>query len=405
MANIAIMGYGTVGSGVYEALQMNSASIAKRAGANVCVTRVLDLRAFPGDPAEGILTHQFDDVLNDETISVVAEVMGGVEPAFTFTKKLLASGKSVVTSNKALVAAHGAELIALAKANSVSYLFEASVAGGIPILRTLVRSLAADEIIDIKGIVNGTTNYILSKMTLEGSDYAAALKDAQALGYAEADPTADVEGHDAQRKIAILLSLALGKTVDFEDIETTGISGITAADIAYAKMCGGVIKLLAAGRADNGTVSARVAPVVVSAAHPLAVVNDAFNAVFVTGNVVDELMFYGRGAGKLPTASAVVGDIVECVQAMAEKRTVQIIWNDEKQTVSSFADYKEKRLFRVKGDASCAPGGYGVPMTGAAPGEYALISPAMTECEWQAAKKALLASGTAADICGEIIIL
>jgi len=404
MANAAIMGYGTVGSGVYEALAMNKALVSARTG-GIQVTRVLDLRDFPGDPAEGILTKEFDDILNDASVAVVAELMGGVEPAFTFTKKLLASGKSVVTSNKELVAKHGAELLALAAANGVSYLFEASVGGGIPIIRPLVRSLSGEEIVSITGILNGTTNYILTRMTQEGVGYAEVLKDAQALGYAEKDPTADVEGHDAQRKIAILLSLACAKQVDSDEIQTKGISRVTQEDIAYAKKLGGVFKLLAAGRSENGRVSARVAPVMVSQGHPLTTVNDVFNAVFVEGNAVGELMFYGRGAGKLPTASAVVGDIIETAQAMEETRTVKQLWSEEKQAVSSFDMLAEKRLFRVKGAVLPAREGYSAAITGVADGEYAMTAPAMTEKEWQAERTVLLQTAGVEDIFGEYVIL
>ena len=404
MTNAAIMGYGTVGSGVYEALTLNADLIEKRMG-GVRVTRVLDLRDFPGDPAESILTHDFNDILNDDSIAVVAEMMGGVGAAYKFTKQLLARGKSVVSSNKELVAKHGAELIALAAANGVSYLFEASVGGGIPIIRPLTRSLTADAIVDVTGILNGTTNYILSRMTKEGAVYADVLKDAQALGYAEADPAADVEGHDARRKLAILLSLALGRQVDSEDIETKGISAVTKEDIAYARKLRGVVKLLATGRVENGKVRARVAPVVVPKGHPLYTVHDVFNAVFVEGNCVGELMFYGHGAGKLPTASAVVGDILEAAQAMREKRTVQLLWSAEKQSVSSFADVKEKRMFRVKGAHIPPRKGYGDPIADIAPGEYAMTAPAMTEAEWQAEKTALLQMPGVEAVFVEYVIL
>jgi len=404
MTNVAIMGYGTVGSGVYEALCMNEALVTARVG-GARVMRVLDLRDFPGDPAENILTHDFNDILNDDSIAVVAELMGGVGAAYNFTKQLLARGKSVVTSNKELVAKHGAELIALAAANGVSYLFEASVGGGIPVIRPMTRSLTGDAVTNVTGILNGTTNYILSRMTKEGAAYADVLKDAQALGYAEADPAADVEGHDAQRKLAILLSLALAKQVDSDDIETKGITRVTKEDIAYAKKLRGVVKLLATGHVENGKVSARVAPVIVPKGHPLSMVNDVFNAAFLEGNCVGELMFYGHGAGKLPTASAVVGDILEAASAMEEKRTVKILWNAEKQAVSGFADVKEKRLFRVKGAVLAPRKGYGEAITDVADGEYAMTAPAMTESEWQAAKAALLQEPGIEDILGVYVIL
>jgi len=404
MTNAAIMGYGTVGSGVFETLTMNAEAITARVG-GLKVTKVLDLREFPNDPAAAVLTHEFEDILNDASIQVVAEVMGGIEPAFTFTKKLLAAGKSVVTSNKELAAKHGAALLHLAKENGASYLFEASVGGGIPIIRPLTRALTGDEIVSVTGILNGTTNYILTRMTEENADYADVLKDAQALGYAEKDPTADVEGHDAQRKIAILLSLATAHQVDSDKIEAKGISAVTAEDIAYAKRFGGVIKLLAAGRSECGHLRARVAPVVVPAGHPLAMVNDVFNAVFVEGNAVGELMFYGRGAGKLPTASAVVGDMVEAAQAMAEGRTVQTLWNEAERAVSSFADLRERRMFRVKGAALPVLEGYSEAVTGVVEGEYAMMSPALTESEWQAEKAALLQYDGVIEVFGTYITL
>jgi len=404
MTNVAIMGYGTVGSGVYETLAMNGALIASRMG-EMRVTRVLDLLEFPGDPAESILTHDFNDICNDDSIAVVAELMGGVGAAYTFTKALLARGKSVVTSNKELVAKHGAELLALAAENGVSYLFEASVGGGIPIIRPLTRSLTGDAIVEVTGILNGTTNYILSRMTKESAAYADVLKDAQALGYAEANPAADVEGHDAQRKLAILLSLALAKQVDSDDIETKGISSVTAADIAYARKLRGVIKLLATGHVENGEVVARVAPVIVPKGHPLYTVHDVFNAVCLKGNCVGELMFYGHGAGKLPTASAVVGDMIEVAQAMMEKRTVQLLWNTEKQRVKTFAETKEKRLFRVKGALLAPRTGYSEAITDIAPGEYAMTAPAMTEKEWQAEKEILLQEPGVEKLYGEYVIL
>ena len=405
MANVAILGYGTVGSGVFETIGMNAGDIEARLPGGLRVTRVLDLRDFPGDPAEGILTHDFNDILTDGGITVVAEVMGGVGAAYAFTKQLLAAGKSVVTSNKELVAKHGAELIALAAANGVSYLFEASVGGGIPIIRPLTRALTADAILGVTGILNGTTNYILTRMTRESAAYADVLKDAQALGYAEADPTADVEGHDAQRKLAILLSLAVRKQVDSDAIETKGISGVTAEDIAYATAFGGAVKLLAAGRVENGRVCARVAPVVVADGHPLAMVNDVFNAVFVEGNAVGELMFYGRGAGKLPTASAVVGDLVEAAQAMAEKRSVSIVWDADKQPVEPFASLRERRMFRVRGVMLPVMEGYSEPVVGINANEYAMLSPALTAAEWEAEKARLLAFDEVEAVFGETIAL
>ena len=311
MKHVAVMGYGTVGSGVYEVLTKNKDVVSKNVGEELNVKYVLDLREFPGDPVSEVLTHNFDDILNDEEVSVVAEVMGGIEPAYTFTKKCLLAGKSVCTSNKALVEKHGAELLAIAKEKNVNYLFEASVGGGIPIIRPLHTCLTADVIEEISGILNGTTNYMLTKMSAEGADYAEVLKDAQNKGYAERNPEADVEGHDPARKIAILTSLITGKKVDFEDIYCEGITKVTTEDIAYAKKLGLSIKLLATSKKIGDQYSIMVTPKMLGAAHPLFAVNDVFNAIFVKGNMLGDSMFYGSGAGKLPTASAVAGDIVE----------------------------------------------------------------------------------------------
>lgn len=328
MIKIAILGYGTIGSGVVEVLNTNSESIAKRAGDGIEVKYILDLRDFPGDPMEDKVIHDYDVIADDPEVEVVVEAMGGVEPAYTFVKRALLAGKNVTTSNKALVAKHGAELIAIAKEQNINFLFEASVGGGIPIIRPLNSSLTADEIEEITGILNGTTNYILSKMTFEGLEFADVLKDAQSRGYAEADPTADVEGYDACRKIAILTSLVCGQQVDFEDIYTEGISKITADDIKYAKAMGLVIKLLATSRKTKDGYCAMVAPFMLSQQHPLYSVNDVFNAIFVHGNVLGDAMFYGSGAGKLPTASAVVADIVDIAKHL--HKNILMSWSSKK---------------------------------------------------------------------------
>ncbi len=328
MIKIAILGYGTIGSGVVEVLNTNKESIAKRAGDEIEVKYILDLRDFPGDPMQDKVIHDYDVIADDPEIQVVVEAMGGVEPAYTFVKRALLAGKSVTTSNKALVAKHGAELIAIAREQNINFLFEASVGGGIPIIRPLNSSLTADEIEEITGILNGTTNYILSKMTFEGLEFADVLKDAQSRGYAEADPTADVEGYDACRKIAILTSLVCGQQVDFEDIYTEGISKITADDIKYAKALGLVIKLLATSKKTKEGYCAMVAPFMLSQQHPLYSVNDVFNAIFVHGNVLGDAMFYGSGAGKLPTASAVVADIVDIAKHL--HKNILMSWSSKK---------------------------------------------------------------------------
>lgn len=328
MIKIAILGYGTIGSGVVEVLSTNKESIASRAGDGIVVKYILDLREFPGDPMEGCIVHDFNIIAEDEEIQVIVEAMGGVEPAYTFVKRALLAGKNVATSNKALVAKHGAELIAIAREREINFLFEASVGGGIPIIRPLNSSLTADEIQEVTGILNGTTNYMLSKMTFEGLEFDDVLKDAQSRGYAEKDPTADIEGWDACRKIAILTSLVCGRQVDFEEIATEGISKITAVDIKYAKAMGRVIKLLATSKKVGNSYYAMVAPFMLSPHHPLYSVNDVFNAIFVHGNVLGDAMFYGSGAGKLPTASAVVADIVDIAKHL--HKNILISWNSKK---------------------------------------------------------------------------
>ncbi|MEQ2471497.1 homoserine dehydrogenase [Laedolimicola intestinihominis] len=350
MIQIAVMGYGTVGSGVVEVLSTNQASIDKRVGEEVRVKYVLDLRDFPGDPVESVLVHDFETIVNDPEVKVVVEVMGGVEPAYTFTKRCLLAGKSVCTSNKALVAAHGAELLQIAKDKNLNYLFEASVGGGIPIIRPLQTCLTADEIVEISGILNGTTNYILTNMTYGGASFDDALKDAQDKGYAERNPEADVEGHDACRKIAILTSLVSGQRVDFEDIYTEGITKVTAEDIKYADKLGRVIKLLAMSKKEaDGKYYAMVAPFLIDAANPLYSVNGVFNAIFVEGNMLGDSMFYGSGAGKLPTASAVAADVVDACKNLNEN--LGFYWSDEKLVLGDTGDDKRRFLVRVEGDA------------------------------------------------------
>ncbi len=347
MINIAVLGYGTVGSGVVEVINTNHASINKRAGKDINIKYVLDLREFPGDPVQDILVHDYNIIANDPEIDIVVEVMGGINPAYTFVKTALESGKSVCTSNKELVAAHGAELLKIAKANNVNFLFEASVGGGIPIIRPLNQSLTADEITEITGILNGTTNYILSKMTDEGSDFESVLKIAQEKGYAERNPEADVEGYDACRKIAILTSLACGKQVDYEDIRTEGITKITDAEIKYAKALGGAVKLLGMSKfEENGTIYSMVAPFIIGKDHPLVTVNGVFNGIFINGNVLGDTMFYGRGAGKLPTASAVVSDVVDAAKHMGTN--IMTIWEEDKIVLGDLANFECRYFVRVK---------------------------------------------------------
>lgn len=350
MINIAVLGYGTIGSGVVEVLNTNGDSISKRAGDKINIKYVLDLREFPGDPIMEKLVHDVDIILNDPEIKIVVEVMGGVEPAYTFVKKALLSGKSVCSSNKELVARHGAELLDIAKSKKLNFLFEASVGGGIPIIRPLNQSLTADEIVEITGILNGTTNYILSKMSEEGLDFASVLKEAQELGYAERNPEADVEGYDACRKIAILSSLAYGMQVDFEDIYTEGITKISDIDIQYAKSIGARIKLFASSIKDSDRVYAMVAPMMIKANHPLFSVNDVFNGIFVRGNVIGDVMFYGSGAGKLPTASAVVADIVDAAKHL--EKNIWTIWSSKKLELTDINEVGHRFFIRLKENSS-----------------------------------------------------
>ena len=343
---IAVMGYGTIGSGVVEVLQINKEKIAKRAGEPVDVKYILDLREFPGDPMEDKIISDYKTIVNDDEIGMVVETMGGVEPAYTFVREMLEKGKHVATSNKNLVAAKGAELIRIAREHNVNFQFEASVGGGIPIIRPLNKCLTADRIEEISAIINGTTNYMLTKMTQEGAEFDDVLKDAQDKGYAEKDPTADIEGHDPCRKIAILTSLICGKQVDYEDIHTEGITKISATDIKYAKAMGRTIKLLALSKEEGESYSCMVAPFMLLQTHPLCGVNDVFNGIFVHGNVLGDAMFYGSGAGKLPTASAVVADLVDMVKH--KDTNIYVDWDPEKLTLLDYKESKNAFFVRTK---------------------------------------------------------
>ena len=391
MVNVGIIGYGTVGAGVFEVINTNSKSIAIKAGEEIRVKRICDLRDMPGDPAEKLITHDFNDILNDDEISVVVETMGGTKPAYDFVKLAIEAGKSVCTSKNELVAKYGSGLIKLAKEKNVNFLFEASVGGGIPVIRPLNYSLTAEEIIEIQGILNGTTNYILTKMDKEGLDYDTVLKEAQAMGYAERNPSADVDGYDSGRKIAILTSLAYGKQVDFEDIPVEGISNITKEDMEYAKSLDATIKLIGESKKDNGIVYARVAPVMLSRSQPLHSVEDVFNAVLIKGNMVDDVMFYGRGAGKLPTASAVVADVVEAVRN--KDRHLDINWDEEKLTLGDIREYKQKFFVRVpeseKEAAKQKISGIEEVKSDKVVGEFAFITSPLTEAEFEELTKDL----------------
>ena len=342
MAKVAIMGYGTVGSGVYDIIKTNSDKLSRSAnGESVDIKYILDIRDFDDHPEKELFTKEFNDILNDDEVSVVAEVMGGLHPAYEFTKSLLEAGKSVVTSNKELVATCGTELLEIARGKNVNYFFEASVGGGIPIIRPMHQCLTANNILKIAGILNGTTNYILDQMIRKGKTFETALKDAQNNGFAERNPAADIEGHDACRKIAILASLASGKMIDYNDIDTDGITNITLDDVKYAAAMDSVIKLIGYAQFDeNGKVYSIVSPMVIKNSSPLAGVDGVFNAIMVTGDCVGDVMFYGKGAGKLPTASAVVADVVDAVKH--SDRSKKIFW--EKPTENIMADIDSKKF-------------------------------------------------------------
>lgn len=348
MINIAVLGYGTVGSGVVEVIRTNQEIINKKSGQDINIKYVLDLREFPGDSVMDILVHDYDVILNDPEVEVIAEVMGGIEPAYTFVKSALEKGKSVCTSNKELVAKHGPELIKIAREHNRNFLFEASVGGGIPIIRPLNECITADDINSITGILNGTTNFILTKMCKEGLEFETVLKEAQDLGYAERNPSADVDGFDACRKIAILASLAYGKNVDFEDIYTEGITKITDVDFKYANKINHSVKLFGEAKKVNDEVYAYVSPVMIDSSNPLFSVDGVFNGILVNGNVLGDVMFYGSGAGKLPTASAVVSDIVAAVKYL--NTSSEIVWSEEKLELADIKKSEKKFFVRIQGN-------------------------------------------------------
>lgn len=386
MIEAAIYGYGNIGSGVAEVIEKNQERIEKAVGEGVHVKYVLDLREFEGDPVREKLVHDVETIVNDPEVKIVCETMGGDEPAYTFTKKALLAGKSVCTSNKELVANHGAELIKIAAGHHCNYFFEASVGGGIPIIRTLNNALKQETVLNISGIVNGTTNYILTKMERDGAAFAEVLKEAQELGFAERNPEADVEGYDACRKIAILTSLMSGKSVDYRDIYTEGITKLTTEDFLYAKKMGKTVKLLAMGKLTEEGYLAMVAPVLIGQENPLYSVNGVFNAVFVRGNMLGDSMYYGSGAGKLPTASAVVADVIEAARFMGTH--LQIDWTEEKAKLARMASSRRRffvRLDREKVPEAMAAAEFGngrVVFVEQCPDEYGYITPEMSEQEF-----------------------
>lgn len=391
MVNVAVLGYGTIGSGVVEVLQTNTEVIAQRAGEEIAVKYILDLRDFPGDPNADKIVHDYDIIDKDEDVQVVVECMGGVEPAYTFVKRALLNGRSVATSNKELVAKHGAELIAIAHEKNINFLFEASVGGGIPIIRPLVQCLTADVIEEVSGILNGTTNYMLTRMKEEGISFEEALKEAQEKGYAELHPEADVEGYDACRKIAILTSLAYGMQVDYEDIHTEGITHITETDFKYAKAMNMGIKLLGTSRREEDGLFALVAPMMIAHDHPLYSVNDVFNAILVKGNALGDVMFYGKGAGKLPTASAVVSDVVDEVKHMGTH--IMTIWQPQKLHLVEYTLYKSRFFVRAKNGtedkARALFGNIAICHAEGVDGEYGFVTEPMTVGDFEEKKSQL----------------
>ena len=403
MADIAVLGHGVVGSGVLEVLLTHTDSITRRAKEEIRVRHILDLREFPELPYAGRFTKDFNTVLNDPEVTIVVECMGGLEPAYTFVRQCLENGKSVVTSNKELVAAKGAELLALAQRNNLNFLFEASVGGGIPIIRPISQCLAANEVSEIAGILNGTTNFILTKMIREHMGFEEALKLAQELGYAERDPSADVEGADACRKICILASLAFGTHVYPEDVHTEGITRITLEDVAYASAWGGVIKLIGqVSMLENGRIAIMVAPMFISRDSQLANVDDVFNGILVRGDATGDVVFYGKGAGKLPTASAVVADVIDCVKHMKARK--YLFWEDAKPDyIEPFESITGDFFLRVQGKGSSdeafamaagvLPGAARIVRREEAPGEAGLSVENITEAQLRGCIDKLEAGG------------
>ena len=388
MTKVAVLGFGTVGSGVVEVLQKNKEGISKKLSQEIAVKYILDLREFPGDPNAELVVHDYQTILEDKEVTIICETMGGVEPAYTFSKKALLEGKSVCTSNKELVAAHGPELIRIAKENKCNYMFEASVGGGIPIIRPLNSSLTPEYIEGITGILNGTTNFILTKMRDEGAEFADVLKEAQDMGFAEKNPEADVEGHDAGRKIAILSSLMYGETVKYEDVYTEGITKIDPVDFEFAKQLGLTIKLLAMSKANNGRPYAMVAPFMVNKSNPLFAVDGVFNGILVKGNMLGNTMYYGAGAGKLPTASAVVSDVIDC--ARHKGVSISCFWNESRKEMHSIEDVSRRFFIRFHGDkkelSAQIENLFGVSKiidAGKDSSVFAIITDVMTETEYK----------------------
>lgn len=383
MIKVAIMGYGNIGSGVAWVLQNNKECISQKAGEEIEIKYILDLRDFPEDPFADKIIKDYKIIVNDPEIRVVVETMGGVLPAYTFVKACLEAGKSVATSNKELVAQHGAELLAVAAEKNVNFLFEASVGGGIPIIRPLNQCITSDQITEITGILNGTTNYMLTKMGRTDMDFDAVLKEAQRLGYAERNPSADIEGYDTCRKIAILASLAFGAQVSYEDIHTEGICQISHVDMEYAKAMNKSIKLFGMCRQQEGKTEAIVCPVMIGENHPLYSVNDVMNGILVRGPVMGDLMFYGAGAGKLPTASAVVADVIDAVRHLG--RNIMVKWETKKIELAEYTQAEYAFFVRIEGQDTSCTGRLGECEIVKLPNreEFAAVTPVMPEASFR----------------------
>ena len=388
MIKIAVMGYGTVGSGVVEVFYKNRESIQHNAGHEMDIKYILDLREFPDSPYVDKFTKNFEDIINDDEVKIVVEVMGGATFAYDYVKRCLLAGKSVATSNKELVAEKGAELIRIAKQNNTNFLFEASVGGGIPILRPITQCLAANDITEIYGILNGTTNYILTKMINEHAQFDDALKTAQELGYAERNPAADIEGHDACRKICILSALAFGKHVYPKQVYTEGITNVSLDDVSIAGTAGYAIKLIGktVHLSGEGKVFTTVYPALVRSKSQIGNVDGVYNAVMVRGDAIGDVVFYGQGAGKLPTASAVVADVIDCAKHLTTRKLV--CWEDGSDDYVK--DYKLDKIamyVRIASDdlgasESSAKAAFGDINVISREGALAFITPVMPECDF-----------------------
>lgn len=395
MVSVAIMGHGVVGSGVAEILLTHKQKLFSGLGEEIYIKKVLDLREFPDSPIADRFTKDFEEIINDLEIRVVVEVMGGLNPAYDFVKRCLKAGKSVVTSNKELVAAHGAELLAIAKEENVNFMFEASVGGGIPIIRPMNQCLVANNVSEVAGILNGTTNFILTKMIEDGMQFGDALKLAQDLGFAERNPAADIEGHDACRKICILASLAYGKHVYPESVHTEGITNITLEDVNFAESFGYVIKLIGrVKKLQNGKIDIITAPMLVPFKSQLSNIDNEFNGIMVRGDCTGDVVFYGKGAGKLPTASAVVADIVDCCKHLKARRF--LFWADgDGNNIIDWHESVSAMYVRAAGDDAAAKAEkvFGDITTVTSEGETALLTGEMTYADFESKCHALESDG------------